>query len=128
MNCLVRNAIYYIICSKCKEDYVGETVNFRNRNNSHRNNCKDESRAVMEVSRHIFCCGEGYKICPILKVKEDCKITRLVKEDALIKKAQPSLNRDTRNLLNLNVYDPKVATVPDQSYHSPPTTQLVGGT
>ena len=114
MNCLVRNVIYYIICTKCKEDYIGETTNLRNRNTAHRNNSKDESRAVMEVSRHIFCCGEGYKICPILKVKEDCKITRLVKEDAVIKKSKPSLNRDKRNLLHLNVYVPNVTTAPTE--------------
>ena len=110
MNCLARNVIYYIICSKCKEDYVGETVNLRDRNNSHRSNSKDENRAVMEVSRHLLKCGEGYKICPILKVKEDCEITRLVKEDAIIKLAQPSLNRDTRNLLHLNLYTPQSYT------------------
>ena len=107
MNCLARNVIYYIICTKCKEDYVGETVNLRDRNNSHRSCSKDENRAVMEVSRHILKCGEGYKICPILKVKQDCEITRLVKEDAIIKLAQPSLNRDTRNLLHLHLYTPQ---------------------
>ena len=107
MNCLARNVIYYIICTKCKEDYVGETVNLRDRNNSHRSCSKDENHAVMEVSRHILKCGEGYKICPILKVKQDCEITRLVKEDAIIKLAQPSLNRDTRNLLHLHLYTPQ---------------------
>ena len=108
MTCLVRNVIYYIICEKCKEDYVGETTCFRDRNNSHRSNSKDESRAIMEVSRHLFCCGKGYKICPILKVKQECKITRLVKEDShsIIKAARPTLNRDTRNLLHLNVFQP----------------------
>ena len=106
MNCLARNVVYYIICNKCKEDYVGETVNLRNRNNSHRSNSKEESRAVMEVSRHIFCCDAGYKICPILKVKQDCQITRLVKEDSIIKLAKPSLNQDTRNLLHLQLYQP----------------------
>ena len=106
MNCLVKNVIYYITCNKCHEDYVGETINLRGRNNSHRSNSKDENRAVMEVSRHLFCCGEGYQICPILKVTQDCKITRLVKEDNLIKLANPSLNRDTRNLLHLNLYTP----------------------
>lgn len=121
MNCLARNVVYYIVCKKCSEDYVGETVNLRNRNNSHRNNSKEESRAVMEVSRHIFCCGEGYTICPILKVKQDCKITRLIKEDSIIKMAQPSLNRDTRNLLHLNLWQcqpPAKAAIPPPSPRS----------
>ena len=112
MNCLVRNVIYYIICTKCNEDYVGETVNLRARNNSHRSNSKDENRATMEVSRHLFCCGEGYKICPVLKVKEDCKITRLVKEDNIIKMAKPTLNADTRNLLHLHFLPRLNSTTP----------------
>ena len=112
MNCLVRNVIYYIICTKCNEDYVGETVNLRARNNSHRSNSKDENRATMEVSRHLFCCGEGYKICPVLKVKEDCKITRLVKEDNIIQMAKPTLNADTRNLLHLHFLPRLNSTTP----------------
>ena len=106
MTCLVRNVIYLIICSKCGFDYIGETTCLRDRNNSHRSNSKEESRALMEVSRHLYNCGEGYKICPILKVKEDCKITRLVKEDNIIKLAKPDLNRDQRSLLNLKFLPP----------------------
>ena len=59
----------------------------------------------MEVSRHIYECGKGFTICPIMKVKEDCKILRLVLEDGLIKLLKPDLNADTRNLLHLKVLD-----------------------
>ena len=55
----------------------------------------------MEVSRHIYRGGQGFKICPIVKVKEDCKILRLVIEDSLIKLLKPELNTDKRNLLHL---------------------------
>ena len=66
-------------------------------------NSKSLDRAVMRVSSHICECGQGFRMCPILKLKEECKITRLVKEDNLIKLFKPDLNADKRNLLHLNL-------------------------
>ena len=56
----------------------------------------------MEVSKHLLICNKGFKICPIYKIKEECKILRLVIEDNLIKLLKPDLNADRRNLLHLN--------------------------
>ena len=105
MDCYVRNVIYPLFCGGCAQSYIGETVCLRDRANSHRSNSKCEDNAVMEVSRHLYECGRGFKICPIVKVKEDCKILRLVLEDGLIKLLKPDLNTDTRNLLHLKVLD-----------------------
>ena len=105
MDCNVRNVIYALFCGGCAQSYIGETVCLRDRANSHRSNSKCEDNAVMEVSRHLYECGRGFKICPIVKVKEDCKILRLVIEDGLIKLLKPDLNTDTRNLLHLKVLD-----------------------
>ena len=105
MDCNVRNVIYALFCGGCFKSYIGETVCLRDRTNSHRSNSTHEDRAVMEVSRHIYECGKGFTICPIMKVKEDCKILRLVLEDGLIKLLKPDLNADTRNLLHLKVLD-----------------------
>ena len=101
MDCTVRNVIYALFCGGCAQSYIGETVCFRDRANSHRSNSYSAEAAVMEVSRHIYRCGQGFKICPIVKVKEDCKILRLVIEDSLIKLLKPELNTDKRNLLHL---------------------------
>ena len=101
----MRNVIYALFCGGCSQSYIGETVCFRDRASSHRSNSKCEDRTVMEVSRHLYRCGKGFKICPIVKVKEDCKILRLVIEDGLIKLLKPDLNTDTRNLLHLKVLD-----------------------
>ena len=57
----------------------------------------------MEVSRHLLLCKKGFKICPISKIKQDCKILRLVVEDSLIKLLKPDLNTDSRNLLHLQL-------------------------
>ena len=103
MDCTVRNVIYALFCCGCSQSYIGETVDLRHRASSHRSNAKSEDRAVMEVSRHIYGCGKGFRICPIFKLKESSKILRLVMEDKLIKLLKPSLNADQRNLLHLQL-------------------------
>ena len=103
MDCTVRNVIYALFCCGCSQSYVGETVDLRHRASSHRSNAKSEDRAVMEVSRHLHGCGKGFRICPILKLKENSKILRLVMEDKLIKLLKPNLNADQRNLLHLQL-------------------------
>lgn len=105
MDCTVRNVIYALFCGGCGQSYIGETVCLRDRATAHRSNSKSEDNAVMGVSRHLYRCGQGFKICPIVKVKEECKILRLVIEDALIKLLKPTLNRDMRNLLHLHVLE-----------------------
>ena len=105
MDCTVRNVIYALFCGGCAQSYIGETVCLRDRANSHRSNSHSETRAVMEVSRHLYECGQGFKMIPIVKVKEDCKILRLVIEGGLIKLLKPDLNADQRNLLHLRVLE-----------------------
>lgn len=105
MDCTARNVIYALFCGGCAQSYIGETVCLRDRANAHRSNSYSESRAVMEVSRHLYKCGQGFKIIPIVKVKEDCKILRLVIEDGLIKLLKPDLNADQRNLLHLRILE-----------------------
>ena len=67
MDCTTRNVIYSLFCNLCKQSYIGETVCLRDRVNTHRNNSKSEENAVMRVSRHLCDCGEGIKVCPLLK-------------------------------------------------------------
>ena len=103
MDCTTRNVIYAVFCNKCNKSYIGETVNLRRRANDYRSNSKSLDNAVMKVYRHLYDCGNGFKMCPILKINDECKITRLVKEDRLIKTLKPDLNADKRNLLHLNL-------------------------
>ena len=105
LDCTARNVIYALFCGGCSKYYIGETVCLRDRASSHRSNSKSEDRAVMEVSSHLYKCGKGFTICPIFKVREECKILRLVVEDNLIKLLKPDLNRDRRNLLHLSLLD-----------------------
>lgn len=103
MDCTARNVIYALFCGGCAQSYIGETVCLRDRANSHRSNSKSEEAAVMDVSKHIHMCGHGFKMIPLVKVKEECKILRLVLEDNLIKLLKPDLNADKRNLLHLEL-------------------------
>ena len=104
MDCTTRNLVYSLFCNACGCSYIGEAVSLRDRVNAHRNNSKTLDNAVMKVSRHICDCGQGFTVCPLLKVSQECKITRLVKEDNLVKLLKPDLNADKRNLLHLNLY------------------------
>ena len=103
MDCTTRNVVYALFCNLCKQSYIGETVCLRDRVNSHRTNSKSLDRAAQQVSRHFLHCSSGFKVCPILKVNQECKIARLVKEDNLVKLLKPDLNADERNLLHLNI-------------------------
>ena len=104
MTCTTRNVIYALFCNLCKQSYIGETVCLRDRVNSHRTKSKSVENAAQQVNRHFLMCGRGFKVCPLLKINQECKITRLVKEDKLIKMFKPDLNADKRNLLHLSLY------------------------
>jgi hypothetical protein len=112
MDCTVRNVIYALFCNGCGKSYIGESVCFRDRINTHRSNSspnrdavKMADESVMEVSRHFYECGQGFRACPIFKVREECKMLRLVVEDYLIKLLKPDLNAPRRNILHLKAMD-----------------------
>ena len=101
MSCTTRNLVYATLCKKCGHSYIGETVNLRSRMNKHRSDSNSHATATQETSRHLYECGMGFWICPLYKVGDENKITRLVKENKLIKLLKPDLNRDERNILQL---------------------------
>ena len=101
MDCTVKDVIYGLFCNGCNADYIGQTVCLRARMNSHRYNSKHEDPSVAEVSKHIYNCGKGFRVFPLIKLQEDCVYTRLVEEDLMINLFKPTLNTDKRNLLHL---------------------------
>ena len=101
MDCSSKNVIYALFCGGCDEYYIGQTKCLRSRMSTHRFNSRNSDHFVMEVSKHLYNCGRGFKVFPLQKIKEDCIYTRLVEEDAYIKLLKPSLNADKRNLLHL---------------------------
>ena len=71
----------------------------------HRSKTKHATSTSPKVNKHIHDCGQGFQVCPLLKLQDDTRITRLVNEDQLVKLLKPDLNADTRNLLHLQLKD-----------------------
>ena len=103
MDCSARNVIYALFCIACGKSYIGETVNLRDRMANHRTVTKHATNLSPKVNRHFSDCGQGFQVCPLLKLQDDTRITRLVYEDQLVKLLKPDLNADTRNLLHLQL-------------------------
>ena len=76
--------------------------------NTHRNKITKSDYAKMEVSRHLYECGQGFWVYCIYKMKEK-KIACLVREDYLIKLLKQNLNADSRNLLHFGLGSPDIA-------------------
>ena len=102
MSCITRNLVYALFCKNCGHSYVGETTNLRSRMAAHRTNSKHLDDTSQEVSIHLHACGKGFHVVPLYKIGVENKIARLVKEDNLIKFLKPDLNKDQRNILQLN--------------------------
>lgn len=97
MNCSTLNCVYLLQCCGCKEIYIGETSNLRNRINLHRDHINHNKG--LYVSKHIFQCATNstpkFKVMPFYKVKSDDTQLRKNKETNFIEKYKPKLNRNT---------------------------------
>jgi hypothetical protein len=100
MTCTSRNLIYVLSCSNCNKNYVGETSDkLSMRMNVHRQQIKDVNLRHLYVSKHIAnCCQNNtdpnFTVMPILKIKKEDPDIRRFKENQIIKKYIPSLNRN----------------------------------
>jgi hypothetical protein len=66
-NCTSRNVVYLLECKKCKQQYVGETENFRNRMNNHRSQCY--KNADTAIYAHRTQTGHDFNDCEITILK-----------------------------------------------------------
>ena len=98
MTCDVKNLIYVIRCAGCKEDYIGETSNLRNRVTVHNQQIRDPNTRKIQLSQHLDECsytGQKYQIFPFFKLQNDSIIQRKQKETYFITKFKPKLNSNT---------------------------------
>ncbi|XP_071122593.1 uncharacterized protein [Mytilus edulis] len=97
MNCKTVNLIYCIVCSTCKEWYIGQTGNsICQRVRVHRQQIRDPSTRMQDVSEHFETCSSGkFTVYPFYKMNESNKYKRLAKEAHFIKDFQPKLNGST---------------------------------
>jgi hypothetical protein len=100
MTCTSRNVIYVLSCSKCHKNYVGETSDLLSmRMNVHRQQIRDINLRNLYVSKHIANCSQNdaepcFTVMPIMKIIKDDQDIRRFKENQVIKKYHPSLNRN----------------------------------
>jgi hypothetical protein len=92
MSCNTKHCIYAMKCGGCSKTYIGETKDFRNRVNLHKQHINE--RADFLVSTHIAACTDDklFTIMPIYKMKSNNDTERKDKEEMFIKKFKPSLN------------------------------------
>ena len=95
MSCKAKNVIYVIQCRGCNEQYIGETVNLRNRVTLHNQHIKHAALRKIPVSQHIAECSDQdpkYFIFPFYQMKTESIIKRKEKEKYFIRTFSPKLN------------------------------------
>lgn len=94
-NCESNNLIYVVICSGCKEEYIGETgCLVKERINIYRQHIRQPQYQQLPVEGHLRTCGDGmFHMFPFFKIRENNKTLRKSYEDYFIDKFKPSLNK-----------------------------------
>ena len=81
MNYKSKDIIYIIICCKCKDSYVGQTQNLRNRVSLHKEQINHEQYGHLPVSKHLANCSKGkFKIMPIFQLEITIRYKENVKK------------------------------------------------
>ena len=77
-NCESKNLIYVVICSGCKEEYIGQTQTMlKERLNTYRQHIRQPELQQIDVEGHIRTCGGGnFKIMPFFAIQEENKTLR----------------------------------------------------
>ena len=94
-NCESKNLIYVVICSGCKEEYIGQTqAMLKERLNTYRQHIRQPELQQIDVEGHIRKgSGGNFKIMPFFAIWEDSKILRESYETCFIEKFIPALNK-----------------------------------
>ena len=85
-NCESKDLIYVVICSGCKEEYIGKTqAMLKERLNTYRQHIRQPELQQIDVSK--------FKIMSFFAIREDNKILRESYETYFIEKFKPALNK-----------------------------------
>ena len=93
-----KNLIYVMQCTRCDEEYIGETGDsLRHRMTVHRQQIRNSNFRILHVSNHIATCARNcetpFKLFPLYKMKEADTTIRKMKESYFIDLFKPKLNR-----------------------------------
>lgn len=93
-DCNSKNLIYLMICTNCKQIYIGETNNLRLRSNNAKKDIRNPNKATVPYAEHIKNCTNleepFFHIYPLMY--ENDTSLRKFKEWRLIKRFNPQLN------------------------------------
>ena len=88
ITCKSKNILYYMVCTICGEDYVGQTKDFRKRMNNHKSNIRGTPTAdTLGVDKPIHYCqlqkyntlkDPIFRVIPFLTVKDQKRCECLV--------------------------------------------------
>ena len=94
MDCKTMDLIYLLVCTKCEEEYLGETgCTISERTNLHRSQIKNEKYRKLKVSKHIHeCGGDKFKMFPFYKCTQQSHIYREEMEMKFRKLVCPKLH------------------------------------
>ena len=95
MSCKSKYVIYMIQCRGCDEQYIGETVNLRNRITLHNQHIRHAELRKIPVSGHIADCSDQdpkYFVFPFYLMKTESIMKRKEKEKYFIRTFLPKLN------------------------------------
>ena len=75
-----KNVLYYMVCTICGEDYIGQTKDFRKRRNNHKSDIRGTPTPhTLSVDKHIHYCqlqryntfrDPLFRVRPLLTVKD----------------------------------------------------------
>ena len=95
LTCKAEKVIYVIQCRGCNEQYIGETVNLRNRVTLHNQHIRVPELWKIPVSGHIADCSDrepNYFMFPFYQMKTEIITKRKEKEKFFIRMFIPKLN------------------------------------
>ena len=95
ISCDSKNLIYCILCTKCRDFYIGECKKLRPSMNLHRSHSDPENRSKppLQVNRHLKRCANGhFKVLPFFIVPTEHQIAREAYEKYFQKKFKPTLH------------------------------------
>ena len=95
LSCKSKNVIYVIQCRGCNEQYIDETVNFRNRITLRTQHIRHAELRKIPVSGHIADCSDQdpkYLVFTFYQMKTESIMKRKEREKYVIRTFLPKLN------------------------------------
>lgn len=97
IDCSCKQVIYVLTCNGCKENYIGQTGDFRKRMTIHKQQIRQPQYEMISLSRHIRNCAKDetpwFYVFPMYRFfHNSTESERVIKEKRFIEIFKPKLN------------------------------------